>query len=72
MLGGQRRNAATLQRFLQLAEVTERAADHQLRLALIAGAVAHLLEPVVDEIQFELVVILDVRRIEAKHAHFFE
>ena len=37
-------------------------ADHQLRLALLAGAIAHFLEAIVDEIQFELVVILDVER----------
>jgi hypothetical protein len=45
------RDAARLERLLQVAEVGERrTADHQLRLALSAGALAHLLEAVVDEV----------------------
>src|SRR5881398_789781 len=45
MLGRQRCEAARFQRLLQPAEIGEGTADHQLRLALLAGALAHLLSP---------------------------
>ena len=37
--------------------------------ALLAGAVTHLLQAVIDEIQLQIVVI-DAGRIQAEHAHF--
>ena len=61
-LGRDRRDAAVLERLLQLAEVGERAAEDELRLALLAGALAHLLEPVVDELELELVRV-EPRRV---------
>src|SRR5437773_2535329 len=57
MLGRQRCEAARFQRLLQPAEIGEGTADHQLRLALLAGALAHLLESVVDEVQLEIVLV---------------
>ena len=36
-----------------MSELTERAAQHELRLTLLAGRLAHLLEAEVDEVQFE-------------------
>ena len=51
------RDAARLERLLQPAEVGERAADHQLRLALLPGALAHLIETVIDEVQLEVVLV---------------
>src|SRR6266404_6483175 len=59
VLGGERRNAPPFESFLQPAEIIEGAANHQLRLALVPGAVAHLFQTVVDQIQLELVLILD-------------
>jgi hypothetical protein len=43
-----------------------------LRFALLAGALAHFLEAVVDEVQLQLVLVLDDGGIQAKHAHFLE
>src|SRR2546429_7670306 len=71
MLGRQRCEATRFQRLLQPAEIGEGTADHQLRLALLAGALAHLLESVVDEVQLEIVLV-DPRGIQAKHAHLAE
>ena len=72
MLGGQRRDAPILEGLLQRAEIVEGAADHQLRFALVPGAVAHLFQTVVDQIQFEFVLILDRGGVQAEHAHFLE
>ena len=44
---------------------------HELRLALLAGALAHLLEAVVDQLELELVRV-DARRVQAEHAHPLE
>ena len=55
-------DAARFQRLLQFAEIVEGAADHQLRFALVAGALAHLLETVVDEIELQLILVLDTLR----------
>src|SRR5215472_5466436 len=63
--------AARLERLLQPAEVGESAADHQLRFTLLAGALAHLLEAVIDQIQLE-VVLIDPLRIQTEHAHLAE
>src|SRR6266550_1775586 len=71
MFGRQRREAARFQRLLQPAEIGEGTADHQLRLALLAAALAHLVESVVDEVQLEIVLV-DARGAEAKHAHLTE
>src|SRR3984893_15654304 len=71
VLGRQRREAARFQRLLQPAEIGEGTADHQLRLALLAAALAHLLESVVDEVQLEIVLV-DSRWVQAKHAHLAE
>src|SRR6478735_4410419 len=57
MSSGQRRDATVLQRFLQVAEFVEGAADDQLRFAFFAGAFAHLVQAVVDEVQLQVVVI---------------
>src|SRR6185503_6192567 len=54
---GHRRDAALLERLLHVAEIGEQAARDDLRLALVANAVAHLLEAMVDQIQLEVVVI---------------
>ena len=67
-LGGDRRDAAVLERLLELAEVGEGAAHHELRLALLAGALAHLLEPVVDQLELELLGV-EARRVQAEDAH---
>ena len=40
---------------MQPAKIIEGAANHHLRLAFFAGAVAHFLEAVIDEIQFEFI-----------------
>src|SRR5262245_57338873 len=71
VLGGQWSDAARFERLLQPAEVGEPAADHQLRLTLLAGALAHLLEAVIDQIQLE-VVLIDPLRIQTEHAHLAE
>src|ERR1700730_6679654 len=71
VFGRQRREAARFQRLLQPAEIGEGTANHQLRLALLAAALAHLLESVVDEVQLEIVLV-DSRGVEAKHAHLAE
>ena len=55
-------------RLLQLAEVGKVAADHQLGLALLAGALAHLLQAVVNQVQFEIVLV-DAGRVEPEDAH---
>ena len=44
---------------------------HELRLALLAGALAHLLEAVVDQVELE-VILVDAGRVEAEHAHLLE
>ena len=62
---------ALFQRLLQLAEVREHAADHDLRLAFLAGALAHLLEAVVDQVQLQ-VVLVDAFGVQAEHAHLLE
>src|SRR5438477_12202591 len=54
MLGRQRCEATRFQRLLQPAEIGEGTADHQLRLALLAGALAHLLESRSEEHTSEL------------------
>ena len=64
-------DAALLERFLHVAEVGEQAARHDLRLAFLAGAVAHLVEAVIDEIELEIVVI-DAVGLQAEHAHLAE
>ena len=64
-------DAALLERFLHVAELREQAARDDLRLAFFADAVAHLVEPVVDEIELEIVVI-DAFGLEAEHAHLAE
>src|SRR5580658_7672873 len=69
VLGGHRRNAARLERLLQSAEVLESAAQYQLRLALLAKALAHLIQAVVDHLELELVLI-DTGRLEPKDAQF--
>ena len=66
-----RMDAALLERLLHVAEFREQAARHDLRFALLAGAVAHLVEAVIDEIQLEIVVI-DAFRVQAEHAHLAE
>ena len=71
VLGRQRRDAAALQRHLHVAEVGESAADDELRLALLARALAHLLQPVIDQKQLEVIVI-DTFRVEPEHAHLLE
>src|SRR5215831_14496784 len=71
VLGGHWSNAARFERLLQPAEVCEPAADHQLRLTFLAGALAHLLEAVIDQIQLE-VVLIDPLRIQTEHAHLAE
>ena len=45
-----------------------------LRLALLAGALAHLLQPVVDEVQLQRLQILARQRLgrQAKDAHALE
>ena len=70
-LGRERRDAALLERLLQLAEVGERAADHELRLALLAGALAHLLEAVVDQLELERLLV-DALGVEPEDAHVLE
>src|SRR5436305_8882180 len=52
-LGGEGGDAAVLQGLLELAEIGEGAAEHELRLPLIAGALAHLLQTVVDQLQLQ-------------------
>ena len=61
-------DAALLQCFLHVAEFREQAARDDLWFALVADAVAHLVETMVDEIQLQIVVI-DSVRLQAKHAH---
>src|SRR5215471_13879934 len=70
-LGRDRRDAAILDRLLQAAEVGEAAADHQLRLALLALALPHLLEAVIDEVELERVGV-DAGWIEPKNTHALE
>src|SRR5262245_58142043 len=50
-LGRDRREFLVLERLRQVAEVRERTAQQQLRLALLARALAQLLEPGVDQVQ---------------------
>src|SRR5215207_2645162 len=64
-------DAAFLERFLHVSEFRERTTRYDLRLALFTDAVAHLLEPMVDQIELEIVMI-DARGIQAKHAHLVE
>ena len=64
-------DAALFERLLHVAEFREQATRHDLRFAFLAGAVAHFVEPVIDEIQLEIVVI-DARGIQAEHAHLAE
>src|SRR6516164_6945687 len=71
VLGGQRSDAARLERLLQPPEVGEPTADHQLRFALLAGALAHLLEAVIDQVQLEIVLI-EPLRVQAEYAHLAE
>ena len=68
MLGRQRRDAARFEGLLQVAEVGEGPADDQLRLPLLAGALTHLIEPVVHEIQLQ-VVLVDAGGVQSEHAH---
>src|SRR6516225_8903407 len=71
VLGGERSDAARLERLLQPAEIGERAADHQLRLTFLAGALAHLVESMIDEVQLE-VVLVQALWVQAEHAHLAE
>ena len=71
MLRGERRDAARFQSLLQLAEIGKGAANDELRLALLAGALAHLLESMVDEIELE-VILVDARGVEAEDPHALE
>jgi len=61
---------AGLERLLELAEIIESAADHELRLTFLAGALAHLFETVVDQIELELVLVLHGRGVQSKHPIF--
>src|SRR5688572_10824281 len=54
-----------------MAEVRERRARDELRLALLASALAHLLEPVVDQVELQ-VVRIDALRVEPEYAHALE
>jgi hypothetical protein len=49
----------------------ERGSRDQLRLALLAGAFAHLLEPVVDQIQLQIVRV-DAFGVQPEDAHALE
>jgi len=60
-----------LERLLQVAEVGEGAADEQLGLPLLAGRLAHLLEPEVDEVELELLG-LESGRVEPERPHPLE
>ncbi len=71
VLGRDRRDAALLERLLQRAEILEQAAGDELRLALFAGALAELLETVVDQVELE-VVLVDALGIQPEHAHASE
>src|SRR5688572_25556444 len=71
MRGGNGLDAALLERFLHVPEFREIAAGHDLRLALVADAVAHFVEAVVDEIELEVVVV-DAIGLEPKHPHLLE
>src|SRR6185295_20207916 len=70
-LGGERRDAAVLERLLQMAEVVERAAQEELRLALLAGRLAQLLEAVIDQLELELLGV-ELRGVEAEGADALE
>src|SRR5947208_1229885 len=61
VLGRERRETARLEGFLQASEIGEGAADHELRLALLAGALAHLVQAMVDEVELQIVLV-DPRR----------
>src|SRR6266545_991368 len=52
-LGGDRRDLAVLERLRHVAEVRERAAQEEMRLALLAHGLAQLLEAGVDQVQLE-------------------
>src|SRR5450631_94314 len=68
---GERRDAARLERFLQLAEVCKCAADDELRLAFVARRLAHLLKLMIDEVELKFILI-NARGRKAKHAHLLE
>ena len=59
---------ALLERALHAPEVGEAASRDQLRLALVVGALDHLVEAVVDQVELERVGV-EPRRREAEHAH---
>ena len=67
----QRRDPASSSAFCSWPKSVEGAADDELRLALLAGALAHLLEAVVDQVELERVLV-DAGRVESEHAHALE
>ena len=71
MFSGERGELADFERVLQRAEIREPAADHELRLTVLAAALAHFLEAVVHQVQLEIIVV-DAGGIETKDAHFPE
>src|ERR1700681_67029 len=71
VLRRQRRETARFQCLLQPAEIGKGSADHQLRFAFFARALAHLVEPVIDEVQLE-VILVDAFWVQAKHSHLAE
>src|SRR5437870_3934220 len=71
VLGREGRETARLEGFLQASEIGEGAADHELRLALLAGALAHLVQAMVDEVELQIVLV-DPRRAQPEDAHLAE
>src|SRR5581483_9756284 len=71
MLGGEGRDAARFQSFLQLAKVRKGTAYHELGLTFLATALTHFLQSVVDEIELQIILV-DAFGIEAENTHLLE
>src|SRR2546425_10475774 len=56
VLGRERREAPRLEGFLQASEIGEGAADHELRLALLAGALAPLVPAMGGQVELQVVL----------------
>src|SRR6516165_950996 len=71
VLGRERSDASRLVRPLQLAEVAKGAANDQLRFALLAAALAHLFQAMIDQVQLEVVLVQSLW-VQTEHSYLGE